>query len=343
MKTKDITFYLREQAALHPAMTPQDVVKHCYQAAFGAEHLLTDIERARGYFLAEYEATKENDAPLTEPIAPDVARVNLAAWKAASLPPEWLFGMFVSSVYPRQDGEALFRAYVQQAEGVVFPGFSAGQFQSYVNEYYQNGITAVHHSAAYREREKPAYRIVCGGYGRLVPVLRLMRDNPVIAIDGRAASGKTTMAAQLAAVTGAGVVHMDDFFLPADLRTPERFAQPGGNVHHERFMQEVLPNLRGGGGFSYRVFDCARMAYNGTRQVSPSPLRIVEGAYACHPTPGDYMDARVFSDVEPAEQLKRIKKRNGDEAVAAYCGRWIPLEEAYFDAYGIRKKAAIIV
>ena len=37
---------------------------------------------------------------------------------------------------------------------------------------------------------------------------------------------------------------MDDFFLPPALRTPERRSEPGGNVHYERFLTEVLPNLR---------------------------------------------------------------------------------------------------
>ena len=36
----------------------------------------------------------------------------------------------------------------------------------------------------------------------------------VIAIDGRCASGKTTLARELAERLGAGVIHMDDFFLP---------------------------------------------------------------------------------------------------------------------------------
>ena len=66
----------------------------------------------------------------------------------------------------------------------------------------------------------------------------------VIAMDGRAAAGKTTLAEELAVTLGGAVVHMDDFFLPGELRTPERLAAPGGNVHAERFVEEVLPYLR---------------------------------------------------------------------------------------------------
>ena len=87
-------------------------------------------------------------------------------------------------------------------------------------------------------------------YLRLLPVLesvaaRREAEAPyVIAIDGRAASGKSTMGQQLAQILGAGLVHMDDFFLPLELRTEQRLRTPGGNVHYERFREEVLPHLR---------------------------------------------------------------------------------------------------
>ena len=45
--------YLKQQLALHPSMQPQDVVKLCYQAAHGAEHLLSDIKAAEKYFYQE--------------------------------------------------------------------------------------------------------------------------------------------------------------------------------------------------------------------------------------------------------------------------------------------------
>ena len=36
----DFTTCLREQLRRHPSMQPQDVIKLCYQAARGAEHLI---------------------------------------------------------------------------------------------------------------------------------------------------------------------------------------------------------------------------------------------------------------------------------------------------------------
>ena len=46
----DFDFYLKKQIELHPSMQMQDLVKMCYQAVFGMEHMLSDIEKAREYF-----------------------------------------------------------------------------------------------------------------------------------------------------------------------------------------------------------------------------------------------------------------------------------------------------
>jgi len=319
--------YLAQQLALHPSMQTQDVIKLCYQAAFGAEHMLMDIEKARKYFNDEYVRTPAADIALFEQIADDVCRVNLAAWKQADLSPEWLFNIFVASVYQRADGAALFFSYLRQA------GLDAEAIP----------VAAIHHSEVYRAAEQPAYRIICARFARLLTILPLMKTAGVVAIDGRSASGKTTMAQHLAITTGAGVVHMDDFFLPGELRNAERFATPGGNIHHERFAIEVLPKLRKNESFAYRIFDCTHMAYNGERQVVASALRIVEGAYSHHPVLGAYADVRVFADVDAQTQISRIKKRNGDEAAAVFENKWIPMEEKYIRAYGIKTGADVVV
>jgi len=164
----------------------------------------------------------------------------------------------------------------------------------------------------------------------------------VIAIDGRAASGKTTVAAQLADILGAGVVHMDDFFLPPKLRTAQRLNEPGGNVHYERFSQEVLPYLNSGDSFEYRIFDCTEQDYKNTRKVDASPWRVVEGCYSHHPRLGDYATLRVFFDVDSETQINRIKVRNGEEMAKIFVAKWIPLEERYFVSYGVKGNAQIL-
>lgn len=165
----------------------------------------------------------------------------------------------------------------------------------------------------------------------------------IIAIDGRAASGKSTLAEQLSKLLDADVVHMDDFFLPPALRTEERLAEPGGNVHYERFCEEVLPYLESSAAFSYRIFDCSKMDYSGERIIENKPILIVEGSYSHHPKFGGYADLFVFSDVDAEEQLRRIRLRNGEEKVQMFAKKWIPMEERYFVGCDVRKDANIIV
>ncbi len=339
----DFIACLQEQLRLHPAMQPRDVLKLCYQAARGAEHLLADTARARAYFDQEYAATPADASlPLLEIIGPEVARVNIAAWKAANLPADWLFRMFVYTASVPQEGRNLLAEYVAQADAIVAEKMP--EWPAVLAAWQENGCPAVHHSEAYRAAEHPAYRIVRRQFGCILPILeRLAADDSirVVAIDGRAASGKTTKARLLHAVLDAPVIHMDDFFLPPALRTPERLAQPGGNVHYERFAEEVLPGLTSGQDFTYRVFDCGLMDFHGLREIPAAPLRIVEGSYAHHPELGDYADLRVFSTVDEAEQMARILRRNGEKMAEMFRTRWIPMEEAYFAHFAIRERADI--
>ena len=54
------------------------------------------------------------------------------------------------------------------------------------------------------------------------------RQPLIVALDGRCASGKTTLAALLQQQTGCSVVHMDHFFLRPEQRTRERLGGRGG-------------------------------------------------------------------------------------------------------------------
>lgn len=362
-----MTNYIKDQITLHPSITPSDVVKMCFQAAYGAEHLLSDIGKVCGYFVYEYENCQPNTSSLTEFIADEVCRVNLAAWKKHKLPWEWLFKLFVqSAAVSVKGGDVRFFEYIgawsdfiKTLEGGgsgaakdllsknVKLGFTLAEFQAYFQEYMDNceggKPQAVHHSPQYREAETPAYRVVSGAFIRLVPILQRLDGVRIIAIDGPSASGKSTLGAGLAAILGAQLIHMDDFFLPLDMRTPERLKEPGGNIHYERFAEEILPHIGVGKPFTYRVFDCETMTYARTRRVEAAPYIIVEGSYSHHPLFNDYMDLKVVSDVAQGEQLKRVLSRNGDEIADMFTTKWIPMEEEYFNAFGVKKNAHIVV
>lgn len=164
----------------------------------------------------------------------------------------------------------------------------------------------------------------------------------VLAIDGRAASGKSRLAEKLANDYAARLVHMDDFFLPQELRTADRMAEPGGNVHYERFIVEVLPSLRKKEAFSYQAFDCMHMQLGQWRSLAAAQVTVVEGSYALHPIFGVYYDLSVFMSCPPDVQLTRLMARNPAK-LEEFQKHWIPLEENYFHTLGIEKSADFII
>ena len=157
----------------------------------------------------------------------------------------------------------------------------------------------------------------------------------LLAIDGGSASGKTTLAALLAQRYGCPVFHMDDFFLRPEQRTPQRLAEPGGNVDRERFFSEVLQPLRQGGPASYRRYDCQ------TGQLLPPVLRqarqlnVIEGAYSMHPELSALYDLSVFLAVSPETQRRRILQREPAFKQQLFFRQWIPMENRYFQTFSI--------
>ncbi len=163
------------------------------------------------------------------------------------------------------------------------------------------------------------------------------REHILVAIDGRCASGKTTLAAAISDALGCLILHMDDFFLRPEQRTPERLAIPGENVDHERFLEELLLPLSKGRAAIYRPFQCKTQTLGVAMPIIPTPVIVVEGSYSCHPTLRNFYDLRLFLTVDPDIQMERILRRNGEAAAEIFRTRWIPLEERYFDRCGVRE------
>ena len=159
---------------------------------------------------------------------------------------------------------------------------------------------------------------------------------PVLAaIDGRCASGKTTLAGQLQQTLNCPVVHMDHFFLRPEQRTPQRYQEPGGNVDRERFLEEVLRPLSLGQPVSYRPFLCHSRRLGEPLEIAPNGLVIVEGSYSCHPELFPFYDLTIFLTLSPEAQRTRILSRESAEKAELFRTTWIPLEERYFSAFHI--------
>ena len=168
-----------------------------------------------------------------------------------------------------------------------------------------------------------------------VNALLQTRARVLIAIDGGCCAGKTTFAARLGERLHANVFHMDDYFLPPRMRTPDRLAIPGGNVDTERFLREVLLPLTRGELVRARRYDCQEDALLPPVEYPPRGVAIVEGAYSLRPDLAPYYDVRLFCRVDAAAQEERVFLRNGPALARVFRERWIPMENAYFAAYPV--------
>ena len=334
-------------AGLYPAMTPQDGVKLIYQNEFGGGHLITDPMESLERLRAEYSSVPRSPcAPLAEEIGNGLVRIMLAGLDPEEYPLEALNADFVRSARLHRGSMEAFLSKLDVlrtlAEEEVF-GFSLQELEDYLRPYVAAGCPPVSHSEGYRMAYRPSYRVVLRSaclplLVREAQALSAARGRAIVALDGRCASGKTTLAVELARRYGWSVVHMDHFFLRPEQRSPERYARPGGNVDHERFLKEVLLPLRLGEKAVYRPFDCHREKLLPPLPFEPGPVVLVEGSYACHPALWDCYDIRAVLTADPQVQMERIIRREGEDGAQVFREKWIPLEERYFSACEVERR-----
>jgi len=136
---------------------------------------------------------------------------------------------------------------------------------------------------------------------------------------------------------------MDDFFLRRKQRSVSRYRRPGGSIDYERFREEVLQPLLIGETVQYRRFDCRTLQLDPPIEIGPKAINIVEGSYSCHPYFENTYDLRVFLKISPELQEKRICKHNTPMRQARFFEQWIPMENSYFETFGIEQTCDVVL
>lgn len=336
---------LTEHSKKYPDMQPCDAAKLAYQACFGPEHMIKDCDAALLYLKNEYSQSPKSSRLYTEKLG-RFSRIYLdSPFSEDEL--DLIGRMFIASAALPKGDSCELSHMLDQIEHFAAArsfNFTQDEFQSFRAEYEAVGCPALHHSESYRKAYRPSYRLIDTQYIRLLPLIFELarREHTVLAIDGSAASGKTTAAELLSGLFDCQIIHLDDFFLPPEMRTAERLAEPGGNMHRERFRSEVVEKL--GSELSYRIFDCSTGKYKSEpKHISKARLTICEGAYSTLPELGKYYDISVFSTIGEDEQRERIIERNGEALWKSFRDLWIPLEERYFEASKIRERCDFII
>ena len=143
-----------------------------------------------------------------------------------------------------------------------------------------------------------------------------------IGIDGMGASGKTTLAARIAAaLPGAVVVHNDDFARPGLI-----------GWDRDRFVAQVLEPLLAGRPGRYQRWDFASDTGAEWHDVPAGVPVIVEGVSATDDRLPVPWDVTLWVEVPAAVRQARIAQRDGAALREQWLTDWWPNEEAYVAA-----------
>ena len=355
----------------YPRLTLADLLKFLHQSAFGCEHLLSDPSAATDYIRREAAGCSPHSGDLIEPLDGTHCRVHLDILRQG-ITPETFGKLFYLSAASVENGQLLLEETLTALQELITDGelpFSAEEAAGMISAWRAEGFPARRHSETFRNEYHPAYRVIKKEYALFLPLFakidELLSRNGAdstaavsnfqeaghtndahgitIAIEGGSASGKSTLGQLLEQVYGCTVLHMDDFFLRPEQRTPERFSQPGGNVDRERFLEEVLLPQSRHQSIEYRRFDCSTFTVQPPVTIHPGRLTVIEGAYSMHPELADYYDFSAFLDIDPDLQKKRILKRNSEKFAQRFFNEWIPMEHRYFDTFHIKENCDMII
>jgi hypothetical protein len=175
-ETAAIRRIILHEVSHHPRMEPRDLYKLLHQAAMGSEHVMDDTVGVRLWMSRELMTMGEEGGdvarePMIDTIAPGgrVVLVQLRPWVAAGRSTDSLLTAFIRTAAAIRPDTALLESYLAVADTLARAGalpFREAAWRELVDGQRRADFPAVHHSDAFVQAYRPAYRVVAGA---LVP------------------------------------------------------------------------------------------------------------------------------------------------------------------------------
>lgn len=153
----------------------------------------------------------------------------------------------------------------------------------------------------------------------------------LLCIDGPAGSGKTTLAAAVAARTGAPVLRMDDLYPGWD-----------GLLTVDAHVLDILGPLSENRPGRYRRYDWLVGAYAEEHTVVPAPLLVLEGVGSGKQAWASWTTVTAWVETDDATRLARGLARDGEEFRDHWLA-WMADEARVFAAEGTRERADLVL
>lgn len=146
----------------------------------------------------------------------------------------------------------------------------------------------------------------------------------LIAIDGRAGAGKTTLAANLFEALSADktveVIHMDDLYDGWENALGERLTQT---------LESIVKSHQNNRAFEINIFNWQSMSFDSKRTINPVDILILDGVGAGQKVVRDAGATLYWLDIDADVGIARVLKRDGNQ-IASQMKQWQIVQERHF-------------
>ena len=155
----------------------------------------------------------------------------------------------------------------------------------------------------------------------------------LIAIDGRAGAGKTTLAAtlfaQISLKHSVDVIHMDDLY---------QGWEDSLSIHLTQTLESIVKAHQFNESFEIEIFNWNAMKFDSTQKIEPVEYLILEGVGAGQKIVRDAGATLYWLDVDPDVGIARVLKRDGNQ-IAEQMKQWQIDQELHFMSDKTRENA----
>lgn len=163
------------------------------------------------------------------------------------------------------------------------------------------------------------------------------KDRSIIAIDGPAGAGKTTLAHELYLAFSPNrsvqVIHMDDLYDGWDNALTQDLSKVLKYIVDQHIAKSAA---------KIRRYNWSTSSFGDIETLPLSELLILEGVGSADIEIQDQLAAVIWMEIEPEDGLNRVIDRDGQQ-VADQMKKWLTTQEKYFSQHSTREKADFIL
>jgi uridine kinase len=161
--------------------------------------------------------------------------------------------------------------------------------------------------------------------------------HPIIAIDGPAGAGKTTLALHIAASLPASLssltIHMDDLYNGWTTPFDYHFTDALSQIVKAHCSNSPLP---------IQKFNWTTSRYETLPAVNPSRLLILEGCGAFEASIREFITVSIWLDIDAEVGMQRVLGRDGD-SIEPQMRQWLDIQKQHFLLQSPEKNADYIL